>query len=125
QAGLTGELPIHTIGIGEPGRNDPVTTVLVLDRSGSMAGKADATDEMTKIDALKRAATRFVELMRPSATTTLLPFSDKVETAEPFTSQRGLLTKRIKALDPNGGTLLYDATHAGLETLIASDVRGR
>ena len=46
------ELPVYTIGIGQPGRNDPVTTVLVLDRSGSMLGRANASDEKTKIEAL-------------------------------------------------------------------------
>ena len=33
-------MPIYTIGIGDPGKNEPVTTVLVLDHSGSMAAKA-------------------------------------------------------------------------------------
>jgi VWFA-related protein len=125
RAGLIGELPIYTVGIGEPGKNDPVTTVLVLDRSGSMAGKADATDALTKIDALKRAATRFVELMRANAKTTLLPFSGKVETAEPFTRDLALLKKRVAALEPEGGTLLYDATYQGVETLMAGELRGR
>ena len=39
-------VPIYTIGIGDPGKNEQVTTVLVLDHSGSMAAKAsDADDE--------------------------------------------------------------------------------
>src|SRR5207302_1989910 len=80
---------------------------------------------LTKMDALKRAATRFVELMRANATTTLLPFSSKVETAEPFTRDLALLKKRVAALRPEGGTLLYDATYQGLETLVAGDVKGR
>jgi VWFA-related protein len=125
QAGNIGELPIYTVGIGEPGKNDPVTTVLVLDRSGSMAGKADVKDDLTKMDALKRAATRFVELMRRSATTTLLPFSSTIDTAEPFTNNQDLLKKRIRTLMPRDGTLLYDATYAGIETLVAGDLKGR
>jgi VWFA-related protein len=125
EAAQTGEVPVYTLGIGQPGRGEQVTTVLVLDRSGSMMGKADATDKLRKIDALKRAATRFVELMRPGAKTTLLPFSSTVDRPENFTDDRKTLGTRIKALKAHGGTLLYDATFAGIETLEASGVKGK
>lgn len=119
------ELPVYTVGIGDAGKNDPVTTVLVLDHSGSMEGKADENDSLTKLRALKRAAGRFVELMRPGATTTLLPFSSEVATPGPFTNERSTLLTRINALEPSSGTLLYDATFAGVETLVAGNARGR
>ena len=119
------EVPVYTLGIGNPGSNEPVSTVLVLDRSGSMIGKADDTDKLRKIDALKRAAARFVELMRPGAKTTLLPFSSKVDKPENFTTDRAALEARIRALKAHGGTLLYDATFAGIETLEASGVKGK
>lgn len=119
------ELPVYTVGIGEPGKDEPVTTVLVLDHSGSMLLKADANDDVTKMDALKRAATRFVELMRPNAKTTLLPFSDRPRRAEPFTDDRLMLTRRIHSLRANGGTALYDATFEGVETLVAGNAQGR
>jgi VWFA-related protein len=119
------EVPVYTLGIGEPGKNDPVTTVLVLDRSGSMKGKADDTDTLSKIDGLKRAASRFVEMMRPNAKTTLLPFSDKVDRPEPFSADKAQMKQRIRRLEARGGTLLYDATFAGIETLVASQARGK
>ena len=72
---------VYTVGIGEKGKNDPVTTVLVLDRSGSMAQKADDSDKGNKIEALRVAASRFVDLMRPSARTTVLSFSSEVDPA--------------------------------------------
>lgn len=125
QAAVIGEVPVYTVGIGDPGKNDPVTTVLVLDRSGSMAGKADAKDELTKIVALREAAKRFVGLMRRSATTTLLPFASAVDTPEPFTNNKDLLRRRIDALTPRDGTSLYDATDVGVKTLVASGVKGR
>jgi VWFA-related protein len=124
-AALIGEVPVYTVGIGEPGRNEPVTTVLVLDHSGSMAAKADEKDDLSRMEALKRAAARFVELMRPTARTTLLPFSTTVGTPLPFTGDKDALKRRILALEPSGGTLLYDATHAGLETLMAGELKGR
>jgi VWFA-related protein len=63
--------------------------------------------------------------MRRNATTTLLPFSSAVSTAEPFTNDHALLKRRIRSLQPRDGTSLYDATYAGVETLVAGDVRGR
>lgn len=125
KAGVRGETPVYTVGIGEPGKNDPVTTVLVLDRSGSMEGRADSEDTGSKMDALKTAAKRFVELMRPNAATTLLPFSSEIDRPEPFTTDQAALKERIDTLTPNGGTLLYDAVWRGIETLMASEVKGR
>lgn len=124
-AATAAEVPVYTVGIGAPGKNDPVTTVLVLDRSGSMTGRADSDDPGTKMVALKQAARRFVELMRPAARTTLLPFSTEVERPEPFTADQAALKERIDALEPAGGTLFYDATLAGVETLLAGGGKGR
>jgi VWFA-related protein len=118
-------VPLYTVGIGEPGKNDPVTTVLVLDHSGSMKAKASDQDRLSKIEALQKAASRFVELMRPGARTTLLPFSTLVENPEPFTDDKAGLKSRIVQLRPEGGTLLYDATLAGIETLAAAQSRGK
>jgi len=77
-------VPIYTLGIGEPGRGEHVSTVLVLDHSGSMRDKADDQDPVSKIKALHRAASRFIDIMRPGAMMTLQPFSDKVELNKPF-----------------------------------------
>jgi VWFA-related protein len=122
---LGAEVPVYTLGIGAPGKGEKVTTVLVLDRSGSMSQKAAEGDERKKIDALKEAAKRFVAFLRPGARTTLLPFSTKVDRPEPFTTDKEVLQGRIKALTPLGGTLLYDATYAGIETLVAAGPEGK
>jgi VWFA-related protein len=119
------EVPIYTLGIGELGKYKNVTTVLVLDHSGSMKGKADASDARSKIEALRTAASRFVELMRRDAQTTLLPFSSEVDVPHNFTDDKPMLKERIMALQPAGGTLLYDATYSGLETLAAAHRDGR
>src|SRR6185312_10017755 len=119
------QVPVYTLGIGEPGKNQQVTTVLVLDTSGSMRGKASDKDRRSKMDALEQAASRFVELMRPTAQTTLLPFSSTVSSPEKFSSDKKSLKQRISKLEPRGGTLLYDATLAGVETLQAARLTGR
>jgi VWFA-related protein len=118
-------VPIYTLGVGEPGKNEPVTTVLVLDHSGSMKAKANDSDNKSKIEALKDAASRFVDLMRPTAKTTLLPFSTKVEMPQPFSTEKDDLKRSIMRLQPDGGTLLYDATYEGIETLVAARPAGK
>jgi len=111
---------VYAVGIGEKG----LTTVLVLDQSGSMAAPANDTDKKTKIDALKESATQFVELMRPGTKATLLPFSTEVETPQPFSNDKNDLLRRIRRLTPKDGTSLYDATMAGIETLVAANPEG-
>jgi len=106
------QVRVYTIGLGEPGHQDLVRTVLVLDRSGSMAGK--------KIEALRKAATRFVDLMpSDSADSTIVAFDSDVGRARPFTNHRGELHQQIARLEPAEQTALYDAAYEGLETLNA------
>jgi VWFA-related protein len=118
-------VPVYTVGVGEPGRSEPVTTVLVLDRSGSMNEPAGDGREGSKIAALRRAASRFVDLMRPTARTTLLPFSDRIARPGPFTNNKLALKRRIQQLEADGGTLLFDATYTAIETLEAERPEGK
>jgi VWFA-related protein len=120
------QVPIYTLGIGELGKYKNVTTVLVLDHSGSMKEKADASDQRSKIEALRTAASHFVELMRRDAKTALQPFGSEVDDVPGnFTDDKQLMIQRIKELRPAGGTSLYDATYDGLETLAAARRQGR
>src|SRR5262249_58260086 len=59
------KIQVFTLGLGEPGRNEAVRTLLVLDRSGSMR-------EGNKFICVKRAASRFVEMMPPEASETAI-----------------------------------------------------
>lgn len=105
-------------------RNEALTTVLVLDHSGSMRGRANDTDTKSKIDAVKTAATRFVNKMPDRARTALLPFSSTVSVPESFSADKAKLEAAIRELKPEGGTLLYDAAYAGVETLAAARPEG-
>jgi VWFA-related protein len=118
-------VPVYTLGIGEPGRRQPVTTVLVLDHSSSMSARADTTSDIPKIKALHQAAGRFVDLMPADARTTLLPFSTRVETPEPFSADKTLLKRAINRLKPDGETALFDAAYAAIETLEAARPPGK
>jgi VWFA-related protein len=121
----TAGVPIYTVGVGEPGKNEPVTTVLVLDHSDSMRDPAETGSRGSKIAALHEAASRFIDLMRPGARTTLLPFNHVIETPKPFSTDKATLKKKIRQLSPHGGTLLYDAAYEALETLEAERPEGK
>lgn len=121
-------VPVYTLGVGEPGKNEPVSTVLVLDHSGSMSEPADQGDSLPKIQALQRAAVRFVEIMRPGAQTKLLPFGSEVDRPYlplPFSADKSALKAEIGTLQAGGGTALYDATFDGIETLEAARPAGK
>jgi VWFA-related protein len=119
------EVPVYTVGVGEPGTKEPVTTVLVLDRSGSMKDPVGEGDIVSKMEALHHAASRFVELMRPGARTTLLPFSDRPDSPQPFTADKESLKQGIRQLFPRGQTAVFDATHAAVQSLAAERPEGK
>ncbi|MCS7045959.1 MAG: VWA domain-containing protein [Gemmataceae bacterium] len=116
---------VHTIGIGEPGKFEPVRTVLVLDHSGSMKPPADDVDKISKMEALHRAAKRFVTIMPTSGFATIIPFSSEVSRPRPFTNDKEDLINRISKLQPSGETALFDAVYAAVGTLEADGSPGR
>jgi VWFA-related protein len=118
-------VPVYTVGVGEPGKNTPVNSVLVLDCSGSMRERANNTDRMSKMDALRVAASRFVDTMRPGAQTTLLPFNDEVPTPEPLSADKPELKSRIARLRAGGATHLYDAAFEAVEMLASDRFEGK
>jgi VWFA-related protein len=115
-------VPIYTIGVGEPGRNEPVTTVLVLDHSASMLAPAADGDSKPKLQALHEAAARFADMMRPNSRTSVVAFSDRADMPSPFSSDKSLVKKRVRELTASGETALFDAACDALETLRADGV---
>jgi VWFA-related protein len=108
------QVRVYTLGLGLPGQQQPVRSVMVLDRSGSM-------NEGGKMDAMKKAARRFINLIPgEGADTTIIAFDFQIPAARPFTNDRHTLLQQIDQLSPRGGTKLYDATYEGIETLNAS-----
>jgi Mg-chelatase subunit ChlD len=117
---------VYTVGIGEPGKQVPMTSVLVLDHSGSMSERANDQDNDSKIKALKRAAKLFTNFIRPGlARTTVLEFSDTPAVPGPFTSDRTALQGTIMRLTPNGETALFDAVYDAIEAIEAAQPRGK
>ncbi len=118
---------VYTIGIGEPGKFEPVNTVLALDHSGSMKPPADDADTTPKIQALHLAAERYVETMSTAGRVCIIPFSTFVGTPRPFRdkSQLDHLKKSIKRLEPEGETAILDAVYEAICVLDADNPPGK
>ncbi len=116
---------IYTVGIGEPGRQEKVTSVLVLDKSGSMNQPANDQDKKSKIEALRFAADRFVNSIGASRRTSILEFSDAVQNPSPFTNNKFSLKNAIKTIKASGETALFDAVYTALATLDAEGSDGK
>jgi VWFA-related protein len=122
---IKNKVRVYAIGIGEPGKQERVSTVLALDHSGSMRPPADELDKTSKIQALRQAARRFVEIMPAAGLATVLPFSSDVGTVKDFTNKRFKLTEQIDKLNPDGETALFDATYAAIAVLEAENPPGK
>jgi VWFA-related protein len=90
-----------------------------------MRERADAHDEISKMEALKRSAGRFIDIMRPTARTTIMAFSDSIDTPAPFSADKKALKAKINKLKPGGETALFDAVFQALQTLEAERPIGK
>jgi VWFA-related protein len=118
---------IYTIGIGEPGKFEQVSTALVLDHSGSMELPADENDQATpKIAALHDAGAAFIQMMsEETGRVSLIPFSSRVGAPRAFTNNKLSLKKHIAELKPAGETALFDAVYTGIAALEADAAKGK
>jgi Ca-activated chloride channel family protein len=78
----------------------PFNLVLMLDVSGSVE---------ERIDFIRKAALAFLNTAGPQDRIAIVSFRDDVQLVSDFTSDRGLLTERIKDIQAGGATSLYDA----------------
>jgi VWFA-related protein len=125
QAARQNRVKVYTIGIGEPGKLERVSSALVLDHSGSMQAPADEQESVPKIKALHRAAARFVSVMPSTGRVTLVPFNTTVGTPQPFSNHKVTLQSAIQSLTPEGETALFDATYTAIATLEAEGAKGK
>ena len=86
----------------------PLTAVLVLDCSESVAG--------AKLDFLKAAAESFVRGLHPRDEAALVAFQSRVELLHPATTDRGALLDAIARMAAGGSTSLIDALFVGLKS---------
>jgi Ca-activated chloride channel homolog len=89
-------------GIVVGGEAIPVTTMLVIDISGSM-------DKNNKIGAAKEAAKAYVSGMRSGDQAGLITYDTQVYTVQPITSDVPALVSAIDALQTGSDTAMYNA----------------
>lgn len=94
--------PVNLSAMTRSGEQGAVSTVLVVDHSGSMATGG-------KMAGAKEAAATFVNQMRPGDKTALVQFDTEIETLQPLTEDKAALAAAIQKLVPRGNTALYDA----------------
>lgn len=103
-------VPIHEMRMaGAPGKREPLTLAIVLDRSGSMTGN--------KISQAKTSVVRFISLMEQGDKASLFAFSDEVAEISPLTGDGEKLIHGTRAVQPGGHTALYDAIARGVESV--------
>ena len=103
----------QTQGVGDVG---PLTTLLVMDVSGSMY--ADG-----KLEAAKAAARAYVDQMRSGDQVGLLTFSTEITYVQAITTDRQEMTYAINGLVGIGDTAMYDALTQAVDIL--APIQGR
>lgn len=88
----------------------PLSLVILLDTSQSMAGK---------LDVAQAAAVRFVRTLTPIDEAQVVQFNDRARIAQDFTADQAALEAAIRTTRPAGATALYNAVYVALKDLSA------
>jgi VWFA-related protein len=94
----------------------PFTVGIVVDASGSMKGKIEAT---------RLALARFLDYLEPRDRAFILVFNNYVEQLRDLTNDHRSLRDALLGLEPQGGTALFDAVVEGLYRLHKNPARKR
>ena len=108
--------PLALLAATRAGEQNPVSTVLVIDHSGSMASAG-------KMTAAKQAASAFINMMRPGDKTAIIQFDTEIETAQAFTDDKNALLGAIQRIVPRGNTAIYDAVNQAAKYFEATQGR--
>lgn len=80
--------------------NEPFNLILLLDVSGSVE---------ERMDFIRKAARDFLRTASPKDRISIISFRDDIQMISDFTTDRGLLSRKLDEIDAGGGTALYDA----------------
>lgn len=103
------EEQVFDSGSGPPQTRTEVSTVLVLDISGSMEG--------VKLQEAKEAAITYIRSCPPHYSSAVVTFEGSVEIVADFSADRSVQESRIRALQDRGGTALQDGVGAAADLL--------
>jgi len=87
--------------------NEPVSTVLVIDTSGSMKGRP--------ISDAKSATSTFINQMRQADRISIIGFSDSSKIYSSFSSEKQVLLNSADQIEAGGETALFDGILKGIE----------
>jgi Ca-activated chloride channel homolog len=79
---------------------EPFNLILLLDVSGSVE---------ERIDFIRKAARDFLKTASPQDRISIISFRDDIQVISDFTTDRGLLSRKLEDIDAGGATALYDA----------------
>lgn len=79
---------------------EPFNLVLLLDVSGSVE---------ERIDFIRKAARDFLNTASPQDRISIISFRDDIQVISGFSTDRGMLSKKLNDIDAGGATALYDA----------------
>lgn len=94
----------------------PLTTLLVMDVSGSM-------DKLGKLDSAKSVAREYISQMRDGDKAGIIVFNTMVKTTQVIKEDRAALSQAIDSIAAGGDTAMYDALMSAVKQL--NDVTGR
>lgn len=89
--------------------SDPLTVMLVLDRSGSMGGARET--------GLEAAAQNFVNALANNDYVGIVDFASSASVVQDFTNDKSILNAKISASTSSGSTALYEGMKLGAEVL--------
>jgi VWFA-related protein len=105
--------PLEISGEGEIG---PLTSLLVMDISGSM-------NEAGKLEAAKDAALAYIDLLNAGDQAGLMAFNTEVQYTQPITEDLDLVRNAIRDLEADKDTAFFDALIAAENAV--KDITGR
>ena len=94
-------------GSGEVG---PLTTLLLIDNSGSM-------NYAEKLESAKEVAKEYLNQMRAEDQAGIITFNTEVKTVQEVTANKNALEKAIDGISANSDTAMFDALVTAVETL--------
>jgi Ca-activated chloride channel homolog len=93
----------------------PITVALLLDMSGSM---------LSRLVRVRDSTLRFIDALRPADRVRIGTFGDEIGISPVLTGDKAVLTRIVREeLWPGGGTPLWNAVYAGMDSLAAEPGR--
>jgi VWFA-related protein len=92
------------------GAAEPLTTMLVIDVSGSMLKEG-------KLEGAEQAALAYVAQMQPGDRIGVLAFNTEVHQVQPITAEKAAVEQAIRDLKAEGDTAMYDAVYEAVGLL--------